>query len=611
MQGCMVIKEKNPLEIIKIEELGISTRVINRLRRAGIDTVLDLINKSEHDLLKIRKLGPKGIEEIIKKLAEKGLRLFEEVDNEPCMIWRKRGSSKRKSLAATKKLLKCKEISYVSEGYYHAHHRRAMYFDFVKHKWAVNESEESPVERDKKTSSASKGIIPRAAEEEFAARLYFIQNLRKDEYFYDGIACDSPTVRAYVFGKTFSWKPVTTFGMAFFGNLGDYGVGYRNGGAERCRQVLDNTLYSELFDQISYAFNRLKHVCENPEEEPPEDAFIPVEDYREKAVEQYKKKAAQGNADAICHLGDLYFYGVYVEQNQKYALELYKKAAEKGDLPAMNMLADLYYYGGGGLDQNYQQAILLYRTLSRKKVNLYVQYQLGKMYLTGQGVKKNEKRAVKYFWLTGYYDYEPGTWEYIKCLYYGIGVKQDRKKAMTRKYRISGQHQQELVRMLENDFDTLDWDVKYELAMLYQNLIHHKSWEREKYTEEEKRLDNAANKIIYEAADNGCAAAEHEMGFFCHIGPDYGSPDIPKNEEKALEWYTKSAEHGYFDSQWELVLYYMNGTFDVCETIEDKINLDKARYWFKRISPEEQKRRFHVTRIGRELGICTDEQIEE
>ena len=122
---------------------------------------------------------------------------------------------------------------------------------------------------------------------------------------------------------------------------------------------------------------------------------------------------------------------------------------------------------------------------------------------------------------------------------------------------------------------------------------------------------NAANKIIYEAADNGCAAAEHEMGFFCHIGPDYGSPDIPKDEEKALEWYTKSAEHGYFDSQWELVLYYMNGTFDVCETIEDKINLDKARYWFKRISPEEQKRRFHVTRIGRELGICTDEQIEE
>ena len=104
MQRCMVIKEKNPLEIIKIEELGISTRVINRLRRAGIDTVLDLINKSEHDLLKIRKLGPKGIEEIIKKLAEKGLRLFEEVDNEPCMIWRKRGSSKRKSLAATKKL---------------------------------------------------------------------------------------------------------------------------------------------------------------------------------------------------------------------------------------------------------------------------------------------------------------------------------------------------------------------------------------------------------------------------------------------------------------------------------------------------------------------------
>lgn len=47
------------------------------------------------------------------------------------------------------------------------------------------------------------------------------------------------------------------------------------------------------------------------------------------------------------------------------------------------------------------------------------------MYLEGQGVKKNERRAALLFRLTGYYSYEPGEWEYLKCLYYGIGVKQE------------------------------------------------------------------------------------------------------------------------------------------------------------------------------------------
>ena len=513
--------------------------------------------------------------------------------------------TERITLEKFKKRLRRKEIRYIVEGYYHTHYRTSVYLDFINHKWTVYKSEESPLEPKKDWSKVSGGTIPGAAEDEFAARLYFIQYLSRDEYFYDGTACDASTAKAFIFGKKFSWIPVTTFGLAFFGNLGGYGVGY--GDTERCMKILEHTLYSELFDQISYAFYRLRYACDNPEEEPPEDAFVPVEDFRKKAVEQYQKKAEQGHIGAICHLGDLYYYGGYVVQEQKYAVELYKKAAEKGSLPAMNMLADLYYYGDGGLNQDYQQAILLYRELSRKDHNHYAQYQLGKMYLAGQGVKKNEKRAVKYFWLSGYYDYEPSTWEYIKCLYYGIGVKQDRKKAMTRKYRINSQHQRELVQMLENDFDTLDWAVKYELAMLYQNLMHHKSWERKKYTKEDKRLENVAHQLIYEAAENGYAKAEHEIAHLYQLGPEYGYPDIPKDEGKAIEWYTKSAEHGYFDAKWELVWYYMRGSFFVLDTT-DKKDLTKARYWFKKLTPKEQKEH---AKVGKEIGIDIGEDLEE
>lgn len=503
-----------------------------------------------------------------------------------------------------KKRLKRKEIRYVSELYYRTHSRTETMLDFITHTWTVYENVESPLEPEKNRNKVIKGKIPRAAEDEFAARLYFIQNLSKNEYVYDGVAYDASTANVFIFGKEFYWMPITTFGMAFFRTFGSYGVGYRNGDAEESRHLLQDSLYSELFDQISYAFSRLMHVCENPEEEQPEDAFIPVVDYQAKAVEQYKKKAAAGYADAMCHLGDLYYYGVYVEQNREYAIELYRNAAEKGDLPAMTMLADLYYHGNGGLDLDYHKAASLYRKLACnwQSHRRYVQFQLGKMYMEGNGVKKNEKRAALLFRLTGYYSYEPGEWEYIKCLYYGSGVKQDRKKAMSMKYRISCQHQRELIRMLENDIETLDWDMKYELAMLYINQIHHQSWERNKYSKEEKQLEKKAHLLIYAAANHGSAKAEFEMGFFCHIGPEYGSLDIPKDENKAIEWYTKSAEHGYFDAKWELVLYYRQGGFGMYESAE-KIDLEKARYWFKQITNEEKEGKFHVINIGKELGF--------
>ncbi len=193
-------------------------------------------------------------------------------------------TGERKSLEETKKRLRRQEISYVSEGYFRTHSRTETTLDFTNHTWEVYSSVESPSKPGKNKSKSSKGTIPPAAEDEFAARLCFIRNLGKNEYSYDKKAYDAPVAEAYILGKTFSWIPITTFGMAFFRNFGSYGVGYRNGDAEQCRKVLENELYSELFDQISYAFSRLMHVCKNPEEEPLEDAFVPVEDFRQKSV---------------------------------------------------------------------------------------------------------------------------------------------------------------------------------------------------------------------------------------------------------------------------------------------------------------------------------------
>ena len=70
------IKEK-VLEMT-IEELDMSVRSFNCLKRAGIDTVEDLINRTEEDMIKVRNLGKKSLEEVIQKLHSLGLDLKRE-----------------------------------------------------------------------------------------------------------------------------------------------------------------------------------------------------------------------------------------------------------------------------------------------------------------------------------------------------------------------------------------------------------------------------------------------------------------------------------------------------------------------------------------------------
>ena len=72
------VKEK-VLEMT-IEELDMSVRSFNCLKRAGIDTVEDLVNKTEDDMIKVRNLGKKSLEEVIQKLHSLGLSLKKDED---------------------------------------------------------------------------------------------------------------------------------------------------------------------------------------------------------------------------------------------------------------------------------------------------------------------------------------------------------------------------------------------------------------------------------------------------------------------------------------------------------------------------------------------------
>ncbi len=74
----MVEKDDNGKEKIlemTIEELDLSVRSFNCLKRAGINTVEDLINKSEDDMMKVRNLGRKSLDEVVAKLSSLGFEL--------------------------------------------------------------------------------------------------------------------------------------------------------------------------------------------------------------------------------------------------------------------------------------------------------------------------------------------------------------------------------------------------------------------------------------------------------------------------------------------------------------------------------------------------------
>ena len=89
LQAAVHMKEKTGMEIMvekeedqkekalemSIEELELSVRSFNCLKRAAINTVEELTHKSEEDMMKVRNLGKKSLDEVKLKLEELGLGL--------------------------------------------------------------------------------------------------------------------------------------------------------------------------------------------------------------------------------------------------------------------------------------------------------------------------------------------------------------------------------------------------------------------------------------------------------------------------------------------------------------------------------------------------------
>lgn len=73
-----VVEQPVTMLNMTIEELDLSVRSFNCLKRANINTVADLVNKTEDEMIKVRNLGRKSLEEVKQKLQAMGLGLAED-----------------------------------------------------------------------------------------------------------------------------------------------------------------------------------------------------------------------------------------------------------------------------------------------------------------------------------------------------------------------------------------------------------------------------------------------------------------------------------------------------------------------------------------------------
>ena len=73
-------KSKEKVLEMTIEELDLSVRSFNCLKRAGINTVADLVSKSEAEMMRVRNLGRKSLEEVVGKITSLGLEFSKEYD---------------------------------------------------------------------------------------------------------------------------------------------------------------------------------------------------------------------------------------------------------------------------------------------------------------------------------------------------------------------------------------------------------------------------------------------------------------------------------------------------------------------------------------------------
>ena len=310
------------------------------------------------------------------------------------------------------------------------------------------------------------------------------------------------------------------------------------------------------------------------------------QDY-EKAFEWFERSAKQKNKFAQFSLANLYYYGSGIEKDLSQAFLWYQRSSSQGQPYAAYSIAQMYRYGEYVTKDNdtaqryYKQALSGFLKIENNDMaNDDLFYKLGQMFKLGLGTDSDVTKAIEYFRRSAEMNNKNGLFEYGKALLIGEHIPQDTdstvkllEKAVKLKNRnakrflaleyISGEHlEQDIekgIALLTECADSGDVIASYRLGKIYlQGEIMPQNLDKaEKYlllaTDNEyaqyalAKLYLQEEKYDIQKAVNyfeNCAAKNHWASY--QLGRIYlfGAKDIERDKEKAVEWFTKSANDG-------------------------------------------------------------------
>ena len=246
---------------------------------------------------------------------------------------------------------------------------------------------------------------------------------------------------------------------------------------------------------------------------------------KEKAVEIYKKFAAQGNMYAIAGLGVCYCYVKGVECDIKKGIELIKKTTKAGNPKGYNVMGVCYKWGIG-VERNLEKSVE-YFLISAKLGFASGQYNLGVAFLIGEGISKDYKKSVLWLEKAVKQDHASAFGALGKCYREGKGVAKNLIKGF------------ELTKIAASQGDV---HFQYELGNCYYNGCGTKQ--------------NYKQAVYWYqiSANQGYANAQFSLGL-CYAN----GIGIEKKCKEAVYWYRKSAEQGNASAQNNLGVCYKNG----------------------------------------------------
>ena len=267
---------------------------------------------------------------------------------------------------------------------------------------------------------------------------------------------------------------------------------------------------------------------------------------KEKAVEIYRKFAAQGNMYAIAGLGVCYCYAQGVECDIKKGIELIEKAIKAGNPKGYNVMGVCYKWGVG-VERNLEKSVE-YFLISANLGFASGQYNLGVAFFTGKGISIDYKKSVLWLEKAVKQGHVSAFGLLGKCYREGKGVAKNLIKGF------------ELTKIAASQGDVL---FQYELGNCYyngygtkQNYKEAVNWYRKSaiqgYANAQNNLGNCyksgngCEKSLELAVDLFLKSSEQgNIKAFCNLAICYEEgAGVEKNLETAIAYYRKAANQG-------------------------------------------------------------------